>query len=122
MIHEAEFRAHLEAAVDRRLSLEDFEDWLDGASWGMHADSAPAAIRPAGEALLLLSEYGLGHRSESSVRAELRNVLERMAPQPQFFAIRVSIGVTRTDCSSMTTTAVRSPLVMPEVVLPLVPA
>jgi hypothetical protein len=78
MIQEADIKARLRATVDRQLSLEDFEDWLDGASWNMHADSKRSAVQAAADALLVLSEYGLGHRNEGSVREELGLLLRRI--------------------------------------------
>lgn len=71
MIQEFEIRAHFAAFASGAISLEDFEDWLDGASWNMHADSAPSAIRLASSALLLFSEFGLGYRNQASLRSEL---------------------------------------------------
>jgi hypothetical protein len=75
MIQKADIEAHLRSVLSGDVSLEDFEDWLDDASWNMHADSDPAAIAAAESALLALSEMALAYRSEQSARAELEIIL-----------------------------------------------
>jgi hypothetical protein len=50
-----------------RISLDDFEEWLTAASWNMHKDSKPDAVRMVGQIELLLSEYDGGYRSEKQV-------------------------------------------------------
>ena len=49
------------------ISLDDFEEWLTSASWNMHQDSEPSAIRLVGKIELLISEMDASNLSEAAI-------------------------------------------------------
>ena len=69
MILESEVRDQL-AALAAGLSVFEFGDWLDEASWGMHTDSAPDAIRLVSSIDRMFADYDR-HGDESALRREL---------------------------------------------------
>jgi hypothetical protein len=75
MITENEIRERLDAVATQGLSLEDFGDWIEGASWNMHADSSQGAIDLASSVHLLFSEYDHGDYSESELRRRLQALI-----------------------------------------------
>lgn len=66
------------AYVCGKTSLEDVRDWL-GRHVQAVADQGDTSLAGLyGEAWLLISEYDLGHRSEDSVRTELKRAISPM--------------------------------------------
>ena len=88
MLTQAEVRQQLAAFLQNRLSLDDFEDWLADRSWNMHQDSPLVAQQLVASIELPLFEYSSGHRDLSSLRRELRGLLDQ---------INLSVAVRTTD-------------------------
>jgi hypothetical protein len=57
-----------------RVPLDDFEEWLTGASWNMQKDSDQDAVRMVGRIERLLSELDEGYKSEAQVFRELGEI------------------------------------------------
>jgi hypothetical protein len=77
-------RASLEHAIRERLAeylegerqLDEFKDWLVGATWDVEQSKEPAAIDLTYEIKLLLAEHSGGYLTEDELRAELAPVSE----------------------------------------------
>src|SRR5687768_6899520 len=93
MIKENDIRMQLAALVDRRLSLDAFEDWLVASSWNMHKDSSRDAIELALSVELLLSEYSSGHRSEADLFREFSDLVKNQVVSLQIRVVSVGIEV-----------------------------
>jgi hypothetical protein len=76
MIAEEEVRDKLAALASHELSVEEFAEWLEPASWNMHADSSPEAIDLVSSIHLLLSEYDHGDIDDPQLRKELSSLLD----------------------------------------------
>lgn len=69
----------LEQAIHERLAdylagvrrLDDFKDWLVGATWNVEQSQEPAAIDLTYEIKLLLAEHSGGYLTEDELRTEL---------------------------------------------------
>lgn len=68
---ELAIRERLAAYLDGEMSLDDFKDWLVGATWDVEQSGEPAAIDLAYDVKLLLAE----HSSEGFPETELRTLL-----------------------------------------------
>lgn len=75
MITVDQIRIHLRDVANEKLPLDSFDEWLVSASWNMHRDSTPEAIRMAAKIELLLAEFDEGQVAEK----ELRAIFEQMA-------------------------------------------
>ena len=78
MILESDVRQRLAAVASHALSLEDFADWIDDASWNMHADSSPSSIDLVSSIHALLSERDDRLISEAGVRREFLSLLNNV--------------------------------------------
>jgi hypothetical protein len=54
-----------------KITQDDFEEWLTRASWNMHQDSEPEALKMVGEIELWISEMDAGHRSHAEFLGNL---------------------------------------------------
>ncbi len=71
MITVDQTRAMLQQVVLASVSLDEFDEWLSEASWNMHHDSSPEAIRLVGKIELLLAAYDDGLQSEQQTLSSL---------------------------------------------------
>lgn len=78
MILEHEIREQLVALLERRVALDDFQDWLVERSWNMHLDSAAAAQDLVSGVELVLAEHSSHHLSEFEFRAKLLDLLDEV--------------------------------------------
>ena len=74
MINENEIRQKLVEVVSKRLSLDDFEDWLVSDSWNMHLDSSRNAQELVWAIELALAEYSNGHLSSDALQEQLKTL------------------------------------------------
>ena len=70
-----EVQNNIRAYLEGTLSLDDLEDWLAEYALALDAAGDIEAQGLSARAWRLISEYGYGHRSEESVRAELSQLL-----------------------------------------------
>ncbi|MGH2557645.1 MAG: hypothetical protein ACRDJH_01165 [Thermomicrobiales bacterium] len=71
-------RSSLERAIRERLAeyldgerqLDDFKDWLVGATWNVEQSKEPAAVDLTYEIKLLLAEHSGGYLTENELRTE----------------------------------------------------
>ena len=89
---ESEIRYHIQIFLDRRISLDDFEDWLASESWDMHLSWGYLAQRLASAVELRLAEFYYGHIQEDELRVELREMLAEMIPDVSSFSATVSLS------------------------------
>ena len=75
MITVDQIRAELQKVIREETSLDAFDEWFAQASWNMHLNSTPDAIRLASMVELCLAEFDGGFLSETNLFAELRNIL-----------------------------------------------
>jgi len=73
-----ETKSQIAAYLDGSLSPSELQVWLGEVSPSA-AENAPAA-RFIGDVWRLLSEYGYGHRDESSLRKELKRLIDPARP------------------------------------------
>ncbi len=88
MIQESDVRDKLAAVASHDLSLEDFVDWLESASWNMHADSSPEAIDLVSSIHLWLSEYDHRDVGEPELR---RRLLSLVDPEAEYVVISIDL-------------------------------
>jgi hypothetical protein len=74
----SDLRQHLTEYLDGDASLDDFKDWLVGATWDIDETGDAAAIELTYDIKLALAEHSGGHISENELRTELRP----LAPMP----------------------------------------
>lgn len=72
MISAVEIRKQLQALIESKLALDDFEDWLIQNSWNMHADSDPIAQALASALELRFAEHSDGHLPEAQMLDEFK--------------------------------------------------
>jgi hypothetical protein len=75
MITESQIREQLFYYLTRRISLNDFEDWLVSHSWNMHRDSDDAARSLVGAIELRLAEYSDDHLDDDALERELKGLI-----------------------------------------------
>lgn len=75
MILDADIRQKLLAVESGRVSLDEFEDWLADAAWGMHRDSAQSAIGLASAALMVFDRRDAGFIDDGKAFKELAALL-----------------------------------------------
>jgi hypothetical protein len=78
MILESVVRQRLAAVASHALSLEDFADWIDEASWNMHSDSSPDAIDLVSSIHALLAERDDRAINDEALRRELLSLLNNV--------------------------------------------
>jgi hypothetical protein len=80
MITVAQIREHLVdyLASDSAEALDQFDDWLAGASWNMHQHSDPQAQRLVSAVELCLAEYDAGKVEERQLRAQFKDMLREI--------------------------------------------
>lgn len=71
--------ANLARYLADEVSLDDFKDWVVGATWDIEATDDPRAIDLTYEIKLLLAEQSGGFLSETALRWELQPLLQRTA-------------------------------------------
>ncbi len=91
MINESEIRDRWFEHLQRRLTLDQFEDWLVQHSWNMHRDSDDAAQRLVHRIELRFAEYTAGHLAAEGLERELNGLL----------ALRCETGVGATTTESV---------------------
>lgn len=67
MISIDQIREALQEVVFAKVSLDRFDEWFSRASWNMHGDSSPEAIKTVGQIELILSDYDNDLISEQDV-------------------------------------------------------
>jgi len=75
MITEAQIREQLIGYLARRITLNEFEDWLVQQSWNMHLDSDDAAQYLVGMLELRLAEYSDDHLTDEGLERELKGLI-----------------------------------------------
>lgn len=68
---ELEVRRQLVCYLSKKISLDDFEDWLVPRSWNFHKESSPSLQALIAEIELLLAEFSNGHRTEKELKQAL---------------------------------------------------
>lgn len=61
------------------ITLDQFRDWFDPATWDVKPAGTTRLFQLAGEIDLRLAEFTNGHLTESELRAELRPLVETVA-------------------------------------------
>ena len=75
MITESQIRGRLSDYLRRRITLNEFEDWLVQQSWNMHRDSDELAQQLVGSIELRLAEYSDDHLSDEGLDRELYGLI-----------------------------------------------
>jgi hypothetical protein len=75
-----EIRLHVQSYVDGRCTLDQLQERLADRAETVAASDDDRIRRLDGRAWTLISEYGYGHRSEDSVRADLSAELRADVP------------------------------------------
>lgn len=99
MITESQIRERLFSYLTRRITLNDFEDWLVSQSWNMHLDSDDAAQQLVGAIELRLAEYSDDHLNDASLERELAGLIASSTVASFENAIPQQAIVTRTASS-----------------------
>lgn len=68
---ELDLRDRLGRYLDGRASLDEFKDWLIGATWDIDVGDDPAAVALTYEIKLALAEHSSGYMAEDELRREL---------------------------------------------------
>lgn len=76
---ELALRQHLTDYLDAVVPLDEFQDWLVGATWDIDETGDHAAIELTYDIKLALAEHSGGHISEDELRSELRPLLPENA-------------------------------------------
>lgn len=61
------------------ITLDQFRDWFDPATWDLNPTGTTSLFQLAGEIELRLAEFTNGHLTESELRSELRPLVETVA-------------------------------------------
>ena len=85
-------REHVDQLLADNCSLDEFEDWLVGASWNMHQDADSEVQDLVGFLELHLAEYSAGHLDYSDLIVELRTLQLHGATQAPFQAVFISVA------------------------------
>ena len=75
MLEAKSLREHVLQFLADAVSLDNFEDWLVGASWNMHHDADASIQRLVGAIELRLAEHSNGHLDLADLRQELQMLL-----------------------------------------------
>lgn len=75
-------RAHIQQFLDGAESLDDFEDWLVGASWNIHKIADHELRRFVGSVELRLAEHSEGHMESDALKQELQAMFLYGCPLP----------------------------------------
>ena len=95
MVTAHEISARLRQVALSGISLDAFDEWLSGASWDMHKDSDPAAIKMVGEIERLFAEYERGLISE-------KNLLQHFQRLSGYFPFSIGDAPTVTPAGNTT--------------------
>ena len=71
-LHASDLRQHLTEYLHDDVPLDDFKDWLVGATWDIDETGDPAAIELTYDIKLALAEHSGGRISENELRSELQ--------------------------------------------------
>jgi hypothetical protein len=74
---ELALREHLADYLAGAVTLDEFKDWLVGATWDVDECGDSTAIELAYEIKLALAEHSGGHATDEELRAALRDQLHR---------------------------------------------
>ena len=85
-------REHVDQLLAHNCSLDEFEDWLVGASWNMHKNADSEVQQLVGFLELHLAEYSAGHLDYSDLIVELRTLQLHGATQAPFQAVFISFA------------------------------
>lgn len=75
MLAAQSLREHIQQFLGDVLPLDDFEDWLVGASWNMHRNADREVQQLVGAVELRLAEYSQGHLDPLDLKHELHMLL-----------------------------------------------
>ena len=92
---ELDIHNHLVRYLSGEISLDEFRDWFDPATWEVDPVGATSASQLAGEVELRLAEFSNGHLTEEDLRAKLRPLVESINSG-------TSISVTVASAGSLT--------------------
>ncbi len=85
-------REYVDQLLANNCSLDEFEDWLVGASWNMHQNADSEVQQLVGFLELHLAEYSAGHLDYSDLIVELRTLQLHGATQAPFQAVFISFA------------------------------
>ena len=86
MITVDQIRSMLQQLTLSQLSLDDFDEWLTGASWNMQQASSPEAISMVGQIEARLAEYEDGHISWETIIEAFGKMAVVPPPMPPIFS------------------------------------
>ncbi len=67
-----ELQTQLSRYLDNAITLEEFRDWFDDATWGLAAEPDSPVRQRAGEVELRIAEFTSGHLTEPELKDLLR--------------------------------------------------
>ncbi len=73
----SDIREHLRRYLSHEISLDQFREWFDVATWDVIDESSPATQQVAGEIELRIAEFTNGHLRETELRTLLQPLLDR---------------------------------------------
>lgn len=97
MITVDQIKSRLQQLTLFRISLDSFEEWLTSASWNMHKDSEPDAVKMVGQVERLLAEQDAGFRSQEQLFQELRQLAGIFELSNAVIEVRVFTSAERPD-------------------------
>lgn len=96
MITVDQIRSVLKQFAASDISLDAFDEWLTTASWNMHKDSLPDAVKVVGSIELYLAECDYSDKDAATIAAELMALLPTV--QMTNVAVLVSISTAGNIC------------------------
>jgi hypothetical protein len=70
-----ELQTQLSRYLNKAITLEEFRDWFDDATWGLAAEPDSLARQLAGEIELRIAEFTNGHLIELELKELLRTLV-----------------------------------------------
>lgn len=70
-----ELYSNLVKYLSNSISLREFRDWFDAATWGVPGSGLPVVEQVAGEIELRIAEHTNGHLDEEELRSRLQPMI-----------------------------------------------
>jgi hypothetical protein len=77
MVSSSQIREKLADFLERRIDLNDFEDWFIQSTWNVHQSGSLAAENLTFAVEESLSEYSSSHINDTELRQEFANLIQR---------------------------------------------